>query len=327
MTGLRLDAPYDISPCTGRSRWLRVSATACTTDTVLDSNTRTTFQTALGASTDTNPFVVDILLPSTNPNCTRTDRATIGAFVTANGACFQHVHPDHFNVVDMSYWTLAHDGNEQAFAAQRPNPITRFAELGEVQFVYPSNHVMQNWQDRRNVLPAVGRWGDMVDFRALRTELQTPDMASFVGATLTGNRTGDGFEACGASGEVDNDPTLGAHYQFPDGTPGVNRERQLDFRYPADYGTSMVWTNVAMNSPDQLRLRVAWALAQIVTLGKGGVERSSENEPFLNYYDIFIRNAFGNYRDILREVSFSPLMGEYLSFLQNRGFAFQQVCV
>jgi hypothetical protein len=25
-------------------------------------------------------------------------------------------------------------------------------------------------------------------------------------------------------------------------------------------------------------------------------------EIFLNYYDIFVRNAFGNYRDILREV-------------------------
>lgn len=63
----------------------------------------------------------------------------------------------------------------------------------------------------------------------------------------------------------------------------------------------MVWTNVALTANDQLRQRVAWALAQIVTLGKGGVERFGENEPFLNYYDIFVRNAFGNYRNILRE--------------------------
>jgi hypothetical protein len=116
-------------------------------------------------------------------------------------------------VVDMSYWTLAHDGNEQAFAAQRPNPITRFAELGNVMFSYPGNHVMQNWQDRRQLLPSLGRWGDRIDFRSLRTELQTADFAGFVGATLTGNRTTDGFEACGATGELDNDPTLGHHYQ------------------------------------------------------------------------------------------------------------------
>jgi hypothetical protein len=89
--------------------------------------------------------------------------------------------------------------------------------------------------------------------------------------------------------------------KFPDGSPGVNRDQQLDFRHPFDMGTSMVWTNVALLSQDQLRQRMAWALSQIVTLGKGGVERNGENEPFLNYYDIFVRNAFGNYRDILRE--------------------------
>ena len=38
---------------------------------------------------------------------------------------------------------------------------------------------------------------------------------------------------------------------------------------------------------------------------------------FLNYKDIFVRNAFGNYRDILREVSYSPMMAEMLSFLDS----------
>jgi uncharacterized protein (DUF1800 family) len=38
-------------------------------------------------------------------------------------------------------------------------------------------------------------------------------------------------------------------------------------------------------------------------------------EMFLNYDDIFVRNAFGNYRDILKEVSYSPMMGEMLSFV------------
>ncbi len=38
---------------------------------------------------------------------------------------------------------------------------------------------------------------------------------------------------------------------------------------------------------------------------------------FLNYKDIFVRNAFGNYRDILREVTYSPMMGEMLSHLDQ----------
>jgi uncharacterized protein (DUF1800 family) len=39
------------------------------------------------------------------------------------------------------------------------------------------------------------------------------------------------------------------------------------------------------------------------------------------YYDIFVRNAFGNYRDILKEVAYSPLMGDYLTYRANRAFA------
>jgi uncharacterized protein (DUF1800 family) len=39
---------------------------------------------------------------------------------------------------------------------------------------------------------------------------------------------------------------------------------------------------------------------------------------YLNYYDIFVRNAFGNYFDILKEVSYSPLMAEMLSYLDSK---------
>jgi hypothetical protein len=46
------------------------------------------------------------------------------------------------------------------------------------------------------------------------------------------------------------------------------------------------------------------------------------SEMFLSYYDIFVRNAFGNYRDVLREVSYSPLMAENLSFLGSKSSAY-----
>lgn len=35
---------------------------------------------------------------------------------------------------------------------------------------------------------------------------------------------------------------------------------------------------------------------------------------FLAYEDIFAQNAFGNFKDLLRDVSYSPMMGEMLSF-------------
>ena len=40
------------------------------------------------------------------------------------------------------------------------------------------------------------------------------------------------------------------------------------------------------------------------------------------YYDIFVRHAFGSLRDVMREVSYSPMMGTYLTFLSNRAIAY-----
>lgn len=43
------------------------------------------------------------------------------------------------------------------------------------------------------------------------------------------------------------------------------------------------------------------------------------NEIYHSYYDIFVRHAFGNLRDVLREVSRSPLMADFLTFLKSKG--------
>ena len=45
-----------------------------------------------------------------------------------------------------------------------------------------------------------------------------------------------------------------------------------------------------------------------------------DEESWLNYYDIFVRNAFGNLRDVLREVTYNPIMGDYLTYKRNRKF-------
>ena len=80
---------------------------------------------------------------------------------------------------------------------------------------------------------------------------------------------------------------------------------------------------LAINSTDQFRQRVAWALAQILVVVKSAIGSEDDmTEWFLNYYDIFVRNAFGNYRDILREVSYSSLMAENLSYLGSKSAAY-----
>jgi hypothetical protein len=41
----------------------------------------------------------------------------------------------------------------------------------------------------------------------------------------------------------------------------------------------------------------------------------------LSLSQIFTRNAFGSFRDIVKEVAYSPMMGEFLTFMNNRAYA------
>ena len=46
-----------------------------------------------------------------------------------------------------------------------------------------------------------------------------------------------------------------------------------------------------MSATDQLRQRMAWALAQILVVGTGGFDHEKQNELWLNFYDILVRKA------------------------------------
>ncbi len=77
------------------------------------------------------------------------------------------------------------------------------------------------------------------------------------------------------------------------------------------------WWRIAIQSEDQLRQRVAFALSEIfVVSAAGGL--GSEQQGVSNYYDILVRNAFGNYRNLIEEITLNPVMGEYLSMKGNR---------
>ena len=80
----------------------------------------------------------------------------------------------------------------------------------------------------------------------------------------------------------------------------------------------IVWYEAAINAEDQLRQRIAWALSQYFVVGEEGSNHPNTTERWLNYYDIFVRHAFGNFRDILEEVTWSPHMGYYLSHIENK---------
>ena len=72
--------------------------------------------------------------------------------------------------------------------------------------------------------------------------------------------------------------------------------------------------------PDVLRQRVAFALAQIFVVSDRPEVLSTDSVGMADYYDVLVRHAFGNYRDLLFDVARHPVMGFYLSHLLNRKF-------
>jgi uncharacterized protein (DUF1800 family) len=103
--------------------------------------------------------------------------------------------------------------------------------------------------------------------------------------------------------------------------------------YPYDYRSYAWWQN-AIAGPDQLRQKVAWSLNQILVVstingdfndptldspgaGPNGTLRKPRYLGISNYYDIFVDQAFGSYREILQRVTHHAVMGDWLSFRSN----------
>jgi len=76
------------------------------------------------------------------------------------------------------------------------------------------------------------------------------------------------------------------------------------------YPVQRTFFSNSLYGPDQLRQRVAFALHQIVVVSANGeVNRPSWMTVYLQALD---RNAFGNYRTLLNEITLTPAMGSYL---------------
>jgi uncharacterized protein (DUF1800 family) len=78
-----------------------------------------------------------------------------------------------------------------------------------------------------------------------------------------------------------------------------------------------VWWQQVIESPDSLRQRVAMALSEIYVISDSSGPVDDNVLGAANYYDTLLKHAFGNFRDLLLDVSLHPIMGAYLSHLGN----------
>jgi uncharacterized protein (DUF1800 family) len=76
-----------------------------------------------------------------------------------------------------------------------------------------------------------------------------------------------------------------------------------------------LFTN-AMTQPDQLRQRVAWALAQIMVVSTVDADLSVAYV-LARYHNILFDEAFGNFENLLKRVTLSPAMGTWLNMANN----------
>jgi uncharacterized protein (DUF1800 family) len=80
--------------------------------------------------------------------------------------------------------------------------------------------------------------------------------------------------------------------------------------------TFNTWWKQSVTAPDQLRQRVAFALSETMVVSQQGV--LLDNPLALSsYYDTLLKDAFGNFRTLLKDVTLHPAMGLYLDMRRN----------
>ncbi len=80
-------------------------------------------------------------------------------------------------------------------------------------------------------------------------------------------------------------------------------------RYFSRTAVAMRFYANAVSAPDQLRQRVAFALAQMIVASEA---EARSGAGMASFNQLFLDNAFGNYRMLLKAVTLSPYMGVYL---------------
>jgi uncharacterized protein (DUF1800 family) len=97
------------------------------------------------------------------------------------------------------------------------------------------------------------------------------------------------------------------------GTPdNIHIETRNDISY------RLAFLKNAMGGDDQLRQRMALALSEILVTSDQDTFLFNHPRALGYYQDLLINQAFGNYRELLEAVTYSPAMGEYLTYAGNQ---------
>src|ERR1043166_1810290 len=77
------------------------------------------------------------------------------------------------------------------------------------------------------------------------------------------------------------------------------------------------WWYTVVTAPDQLRQRIAFALSEIMVISANGNSMYDHPEAMATYWDVLANDAFGNFRQLMEDVTLNPAMGDYLDMVHN----------
>ena len=177
----------------------------------------------------------------------------------------------------------------------------------------------------------VGRLGDVIPFNELIDSVKTPGFAFAMGEESNDFAIHEHEEMCGSPNEVATQPSRSFRYAFsqvyhfvPDifnDNGFYNMEPSRAFDWVWSMPKTSVHAMIAVYSDDQLTQRLAFALSQIWVIGEMG-EFTRFVEAGLTWYDILVRHARGNLRNLMKEASYSVWMAMWLSFLNSNSWAY-----
>ncbi len=78
------------------------------------------------------------------------------------------------------------------------------------------------------------------------------------------------------------------------------------------------WWQTALTAPDQVRQRLAFALSQIFVVSQADGDLADQAVGLANYYDMLVQAPESNFRELLEDITFSPVMGNYLDHTRNQ---------
>ncbi len=179
---------------------------------------------------------------------------------------------------------------------------TGFIGLGNEQFVTISSSSEELMYSHSNTLNGKGELNELAAARFLSQATLGYDQSMISEVSELGTE-----EWINQQFKIENESYFN-HLQ------NVMRFDQPNINYWLNFHRT--WWHNTLTGDEYLRERVAFALSQIFVISSKSF-LLNYGDGLTSYYDMLLNHSFGNYRDLLYDVTMHPTMGFYLSHLNN----------